>query len=83
MEKERDLFIVFSSEDSISKQQYTYECVPMIRNKKINKSGVLEFDFSYAMNALNGANAFAAYVWNQNGEEILGEIKLEVYTIEE
>ena len=82
VEGKRKFYLVLS-EDSISKQQYTYEAVPMIRNNKIDDSGLLEFDFSYAMNALKGANSFAAFVWNQNGEEILGEIKVEAYAIEE
>lgn len=79
----KEVFIVFSSEDSLSKQQFTYEMIPMIRNSKISDSGEMNFDFSYAMNALEGANSFAAYIWNQNVEALQGKIKLEVYAIEE
>ena len=79
----KEIFIVFSSEDSLSKQRFTYEMIPMIRNSKISDSGEMNFDFSYAMNALEGANSFAAYIWNQNGEELQGKIKLEVYAIDE
>ncbi len=83
MTKEKEIFIVFSSQDSLSGQQYTYEVVPMVRNKKINNAGELAFDFSYAMNALDGANSFAVYLWNQNREELHGKIKLEVYALDE
>ncbi len=83
MTKEKEIFIVFSSQDSLSGQQYTYEVAPMVRNKKINNAGELDFDFSYAMNVLDGANSFAVYLWNQNREELHGEIKLEVYALEE
>jgi hypothetical protein len=83
MTKEKEVFVVFSTEDSLSKQQFTYESVPMIRNAKVSEDGVLEFDFAYAMNLLKGANSYAAYVWNQYGEELQGEIKLEVYEIED
>lgn len=83
MTKEKDIFIVFSSQDSLSGQQYTYEVASMVRNKKINSNGKLIFDFSYAMNALDGANSFAVYLWNQKREELEGRIKLEVYTLDE
>ncbi len=83
MTKEKEIFIVFSSQDSLSGQQYTYEVAPMVRNKKISNAGELAFDFSYAMNSLDGANSFAVYLWNQNREELHGEIKLEVYALEE
>lgn len=83
MMKEKEIFIVFSSQDSLSGQQFSYEVAPMIRNKKINDAGELKFDFSYAMNALDGANSFAVYLWNQNREELGGRIKLEVYKIDE
>ena len=53
----------------------------MIRNKKLTDSGEMSFDFSYALNAIKGANSYAAYIWNQNKEELGGRIKLEVYEI--
>ena len=83
MTEEKDIFIVFASEDSLTRQGYTYEAVPMIRNRKITDSGEMDFDFSYAMNSLNGANRFVAYIWNPKTEELEGEIKLEVYAIDE
>lgn len=83
MTEQKEIFIVFSSEDSLTNQWYTYESVPMIRNSKINDAGEMKFDFSYAMNALEGANSFKAYIWNQNMEELQGKIKLEVYAIDE
>lgn len=81
MTVKKEVFIVFSSEDSLTKQLYTYEMIPMIRNTKLNDHGELTFDFSYAMNALDGANSYAAYIWNQNREQVGGNIKLEVYKI--
>lgn len=79
----KEIFIVFSSEDTLTKKLYTYELIPMIRNKQLNDRGELTFDFSYALNALDGANAYAAYIWNQNKEALQGKIKLEVYEIVE
>ena len=83
MTEQKDIFIVFSSEDSLTKQQFTYEQISVIRNKKISKSGEIHFDFSYALNALDGANSYAALIWNQNLEELGGEIKLELYELHE
>lgn len=81
--KEKEIFIVFSSEDSLSKQRFTYEAVPIVRNKKVTDSGEMHFDFSYALNAIKGANSFAVYIWNQKRGELQGEIKLEVYSIDD
>ena len=81
--KEKEIFIIFSSEDSLSKQRFTYEAVPIVRNKKVTDSGEMRFDFSYALNAIKGANSFAVYIWNQKMDVLQGEIKLEVYSIDD
>ncbi|MFK7784409.1 MAG: hypothetical protein AB8B56_04785 [Crocinitomicaceae bacterium] len=80
--KENDVLIVFTSEDSLTKQIHTWESFSLIENTK-EENGIFKFDFSYAMNALEGANSFATYLWHKNPCEIQGEIKVQVYRLEE
>lgn len=73
--------LIFSSEDTITGTNLSYESFSITQNMKIDALGSVKFDFSYAMNHLKGANRFAVYVWNKNFETLQGEIKLEVYDI--
>ncbi|NVK64371.1 MAG: hypothetical protein HWE22_07270 [Flavobacteriales bacterium] len=80
---EHEVFLVFVSEDTISKQQFTYEAVPFVRNKKIGKEGKMKFDFSYVLNARPDANACTVYIWNQRLDALEGKLELEMYHLSE
>lgn len=77
-----EIFIVISSEDTLSKQSRTYEAVPIVINTKIGEGGSVTFDFSYALNRVKGANRYNVYIWNLNRDVVEGQIILAVYTLD-
>lgn len=80
---EHEVFLVIVSEDTVSKQQFTYEAIPFVRNKKIEADGSMKFDFSYALNACPDANKCTAYIWNQRLDELEGKMDLIIYHLSE
>ena len=76
-----DMHFVFSTKDTVSGEQLTYEAMSLVCNSKIRHDNSIRFDFSYAFPNVKEANQFDVYLWNPEGGNLSGVIDIEVFRL--
>ena len=77
----KNAILIFCAEDSISDNNIYYQVVDLTKSCFIEESGIINFDFTFAMNEYIEANQIKVYLWNNKKIKLKGGIKLEVYEI--
>ena len=82
MDMYKDPVIIFTAEDSVSKEKLIYEGVAPTSNVKPGSDGKISFDFSYAIRSVPTAKEIKVYIYNPQKVELKGTISTEVYRID-
>ena len=73
--------IIFSVEDSVTHEVYSYGGVGPLTSAKIAPDKSIKFDFVYTINEFPSSAILKTYIFNPREDSISGNIKTEVYEI--